>query len=165
MSAGPHLTKTSMILYYADMRIYGSKTISRLKALADPTRLRIVNLLAVRPLCVCSIEQLLGVSQTAASRHLARLQAAGILDSERRAQWVYYSLDEAFVTDHAGLLDYLKREAAEDALLLEDRVRLEGHVEADTLCAADPETSAPDMGSLSSRETTRTKRNTQKEYV
>ncbi|TVQ99268.1 MAG: ArsR family transcriptional regulator [Spirochaetaceae bacterium] len=147
------------------MRIYASTTISRLKALADPTRLRIVNLLAVRPLCVCSIEQVLGVSQTAASRHLARLQAAGILDSERRAQWVYYSLDEGFVTDHAGLLDYLKGEAADDVQLREDGARLEQHVEADTLCAADPEASTPDTVSVLSLETTRTKRNTQKEYV
>ena len=131
------------------MRISTTSTVSRLKALADPTRLRIFNLLTVRTLCVCSIEQVLGVSQTATSRHLARLQAAGVLTSERRAQWVYYSIDERFAIDHAGLLDYLKREAAEDAVLRQDRERLENHVETDTLCAAD----------------NRTTPNKQKEYV
>ena len=134
-----------------------NSTVARLKALADPTRLRIVNLLAVRALCVCSIEQLLGVSQTAASRHLARLQAAGILDSERRAQWVYYSLDERFASHHADLLDYLRREADEDAQLREDRARLDEYVEADTLCAADPASATAGV--------TRRTMNTQKEYV
>ena len=134
-----------------------------MKALADPTRLRIINLLAAQPLCVCSIEQVLCVSQTAASRHLARLQSAGVLESERRAQWVYYSLDEHFVIDHAGLLDYLKQAAAEEAQLRQDRARLEEHIKADSLCESTVGSAMEPAGEVVVP--SRTTRNKQKEYV
>ena len=67
-----------------------------LKALADPTRLRIVGLLAQRELCVCDLEQLLGVSQSMTSHHLGVLRRAGLLlqrREERDARWVYYRLN------------------------------------------------------------------------
>jgi ArsR family transcriptional regulator len=67
-----------------------------LKVLADPTRLRIVGLLAQRELCVCDIEQLLGVSQSMTSHHLGVLRRAGLLlqrREERDARWVYYRLN------------------------------------------------------------------------
>ena len=116
------------------MRISSEATSSLLKALSDPTRLRIVNLLTEAKLCVCSIEQVLGISQTAASRHLARLQAVGILSSERRAQWVYYSIDQRFSRDHAPLLQYLRTAAQSDLQLVEDQRRLQRHASDETLC-------------------------------
>lgn len=67
-----------------------------LKVLADPTRLRIVGLLAQRELCVCDLEQLLGVSQSMTSHHLGVLRRAGLLlqrREERDARWVYYRLN------------------------------------------------------------------------
>ena len=66
-----------------------------LKALADPTRLRIVGLLAQRELCVCDLELLLGASQSMTSHHLGVLRRAGLLlqrREERDARWVYYRL-------------------------------------------------------------------------
>ena len=69
-----------------------------LKALADDNRIRILNLLRNDELCVCDIEAVLGIKQSNASRHLNRLKVAGIIDSEKKSQWVYYRLkDDTFV--------------------------------------------------------------------
>jgi ArsR family transcriptional regulator, arsenate/arsenite/antimonite-responsive transcriptional repressor len=69
-----------------------------LKALADDNRIRILNLLRNDELCVCDIEVVLGIKQSNASRHLNRLKIAGIIDSEKKSQWVYYRLkDDTFV--------------------------------------------------------------------
>lgn len=116
------------------MQINGVSEATLLKALADPTRLRIVNLLGSNPLCVCNIEKVLKISQTAASRHLARLQLAGILDSERRAQWVYYSISPTFLQRHALLMEYLEREFREDPQMIRDREHHALQEEAGSLC-------------------------------
>lgn len=63
-----------------------------LKALSDETRLRIVNLLYEKELCVCDITEALKITQTKASRHLNYLKNAGMVSDRKHAQWVYYSL-------------------------------------------------------------------------
>ncbi len=64
-----------------------------LGALAEPTRLRIVAiLLHVEEICGCDVEAVLGTTQSRASRHLATLHAAGIVEDERRGAWVYHRL-------------------------------------------------------------------------
>jgi ArsR family transcriptional regulator, arsenate/arsenite/antimonite-responsive transcriptional repressor len=64
------------------------------RALGDETRLRMVALLAHGELCVCHLEQALGLSQPNASRHLAILRAAGVVDHRRDGSWIYYRLAE-----------------------------------------------------------------------
>lgn len=65
------------------------------KALADPHRVRIVNLLANagEPVCVCDITETVGLSQPTISFHLKKLVASGLLDREKRGTWAYYSLN------------------------------------------------------------------------
>lgn len=60
--------------------------------LCDETRLRIVHLLAQSPLCVCHLQDILGLSQVAASKHLAYLRQRGLVESRRHQQWRIYSL-------------------------------------------------------------------------
>lgn len=62
-----------------------------LKALSDETRLRIINLLYTKELCVCDIVETLKITQTKASRHLQYLKNAGLVEDRKHAQWVYYS--------------------------------------------------------------------------
>lgn len=62
------------------------------KALADPTRLRIVGLLARRDLCVCDLTEVLSLPQSTVSRHMAILKGAGIVSDTRQGKWVHYSL-------------------------------------------------------------------------
>ena len=70
-----------------------TRALSRLfKALGDETRLRIVALLAQGELCVCHLEAALQLTQPTASRHLATLRAAGVVEPRRQGTWVYYRL-------------------------------------------------------------------------
>lgn len=64
------------------------------KALGDPHRVQIVNLLASRgrALCVCEFTEPLGVGQPTVSHHLKRLTAVGLLRREQHGRWAYYSL-------------------------------------------------------------------------
>jgi DNA-binding transcriptional ArsR family regulator len=68
----------------------------RLKALADPTRLRMLDLLAdqsahqPRPLCVCDITRQFPQNQPTISHHLRILREAGLVDCEKRGVWAYY---------------------------------------------------------------------------
>ena len=62
------------------------------KALADETRLRILNLLYERELCVCDVMAVLDITQSKASRHLIALKRVGLLSDRREAQWIHYSL-------------------------------------------------------------------------
>ena len=66
------------------------------KALADPSRVRVLNLLAVsdEPVCVCNLTELLGVAQPTVSFHMKKLMDAGLLQREQRGVWAYYSLRE-----------------------------------------------------------------------
>lgn len=69
------------------------RPVSRLfKALGDETRLRMVALLTHGELCVCHLEAALGLSQPTASRHLAVLRHAGVVEQRRDGRWVYYLL-------------------------------------------------------------------------
>src|SRR5215216_1061344 len=65
------------------------------KALADPHRVKIINLLAtsLEPVCVCEFTAPLGVSQPTVSHHLKQLMDAGLLEREQRSTWAYYSLN------------------------------------------------------------------------
>jgi ArsR family transcriptional regulator len=64
------------------------------RALADPTRLRIMGLLVTGEVCVCHIHESLGIPQPTASRHLAYLRKAGLVDTRRDGLWVYYRLTD-----------------------------------------------------------------------
>lgn len=63
-----------------------------LKALAEPARWRIVERLSVEELCVCHLVEELGLAQPLVSHHLKVLREAGVVESERFRQWVYYRL-------------------------------------------------------------------------
>jgi ArsR family transcriptional regulator, arsenate/arsenite/antimonite-responsive transcriptional repressor len=71
-------------------------TASLFKALSDPTRVRIVNLLAgsPEPVCLCDINSGFELSQPTLSHHLKKLVAAGLLTREQRGTWAFYSINE-----------------------------------------------------------------------
>jgi ArsR family transcriptional regulator, arsenate/arsenite/antimonite-responsive transcriptional repressor len=62
------------------------------RALADPTRLRLLNLIGNQEICVCYFVEILGLSQPKISRHLAYLRKAGIVSSRRDGKWMHYRL-------------------------------------------------------------------------
>lgn len=63
------------------------------KGLSDPVRLRIAHLLCQRgELCVCHLTEALALPQSTVSRHLNTLKSCGLVEAERRGQWVYYQM-------------------------------------------------------------------------
>lgn len=62
------------------------------QALADPTRLRLLNLIADREICVCYLVEVLASPQPKISRHLAYLRNAGIATARRDGKWMHYRL-------------------------------------------------------------------------
>jgi ArsR family transcriptional regulator len=77
------------------------------KALADPHRVKIVNLLATSPdpVCVCEFTGPLGLSQPTVSHHLKKLMAAGLLEREQRGTWAYYTLNRDTLGRLAAVAD------------------------------------------------------------
>lgn len=64
------------------------------KALADVTRLRILGLLLTGEVCVCDIHESLKIPQPKASRHLAYLRNAGLVETRRQGLWIHYRIAE-----------------------------------------------------------------------
>jgi ArsR family transcriptional regulator len=63
-----------------------------LKALADVTRLRILKFIMVREMCVCEIMIALGLTQPTTSHHLGILKNVGLIKSQKKGKWAYYSI-------------------------------------------------------------------------
>ena len=74
------------------------------KALSDETRLRMLNILTEQECCVCEVMQVLGISQTRASRNLKILEEAGFLQARRDGTWVYYSVNDDSAKNFAAAL-------------------------------------------------------------
>ncbi|HXG75266.1 MAG TPA: metalloregulator ArsR/SmtB family transcription factor [Gaiellaceae bacterium] len=81
-------------------------TAALFRALSDPARVRIVNLLARNEsVCVCDLTPAVGLSQPTVSHHLKKLVQAGLLRRAQRGVWAYYSLDREALRRAAGVLD------------------------------------------------------------
>ena len=78
---------------------------ARFKALADPTRVAIINCLsAAEEVCVCSLTETFELSQPTISHHLKVLREAGLVESSRRGTWAYYRLVPEAVAALRGAL-------------------------------------------------------------
>ena len=82
-----------------------------LKALAEPVRWQILERLAAEELCVCHLVDDLGVAQPLVSHHLKVLRQAGLVESDRFRQWVYYRLSPGAVAAVASELLGMARSA------------------------------------------------------
>ena len=95
------------------------------QALGDPTRLRILNLLAAGDLCVCYFVEILGDPQPKISRHLAYLRRAGVVDARREGKWIHYRLARPADETRARVLDATLGAIAGDRQMQRDRLALE----------------------------------------
>jgi ArsR family transcriptional regulator, arsenate/arsenite/antimonite-responsive transcriptional repressor len=77
------------------------------KTLADPARVRAVNLLATsgEPVCICELIEPLGLSQPTVSHHMKKLLQAGLVEREQRGKWAYFSLNRDAVEKLAAVAD------------------------------------------------------------
>jgi ArsR family transcriptional regulator len=77
------------------------------RALADPARVRILNVLATcgEPVCICNLVDPLDLSQPTVSHHMKKLVDAGLVEREQRGKWAYFTLNDEAVERLAAVAD------------------------------------------------------------
>ena len=100
------------------------------RALADRTRLRIINLMGNQEVCVCFFVEILKTNQPKISRHLAYLRRAGIVAARRDGIWMHYRLATPKDENAARVLQEVRAWLAKDNVMAQDLKRL------DKICCA-----------------------------
>ena len=93
-------------------------------ALADPTRLRLLNLMNGREVCVCYFVEILKQGQPKISRQLAYLRRAGIVQARREGKWMHYRIEPPADPRAASILDATLKSFATDGNMQTDLARL-----------------------------------------
>ena len=94
------------------------------KALADRTRLRVINLIGEEEVCVCFFVEVLKTNQPKISRHLAYLRRAGLVSTRREGKWMHYRVVEPPDSRAAQIFREVRTWLANDATMQHDRSRL-----------------------------------------
>src|SRR4030095_4103368 len=94
------------------------------RALADRTRLRLLNLMGRDEVCVCYFVEVLRTQQSKISRHLAYLRRAGIVGARREGKWMHYRIVEPSDPRAAEVLKNIREWLANDREMQRDRSRL-----------------------------------------
>lgn len=94
------------------------------RALADHTRLRLLNLMDETEVCVCYFVEVLHINQPKISRHLAYLRRAGVVAVRREGKWMHYRIIEPRDRHAARIFKEVRAWLKEDALMQRDRERL-----------------------------------------
>ena len=95
------------------------------KALADQTRLRLINLIGDDEVCVCFFVEVLKINQPKISRHLAYLRRAGVVSARREGKWIHYRLVEPPDPHAASIFREVRAALPNDPAMKNDRARLE----------------------------------------
>jgi ArsR family transcriptional regulator len=93
-------------------------------ALADPTRLRLLNLMNGREVCVCYFVEILKQGQPKISRHLAYLRRAGIVEARREGKWMHYRIERPADSRAVWILDAALKSFETDRDMQADLARL-----------------------------------------
>lgn len=94
------------------------------KALADRTRLRLLNLIGDDEICVCFFVEVLGTNQPKISRHLAYLRKAGVVSGRRDGKWIHYRVVEPPDEHAANVFREVRSWLRNDSSMQLDRARL-----------------------------------------
>jgi ArsR family transcriptional regulator len=95
------------------------------KALADKTRLRLLNLMASGEVCVCFFVEVLGTNQPKISRHLAYLRRAGVVAARREGKWMHYRIATPENAHAARVFSEVMTWLGEDREMQRDRARMQ----------------------------------------
>ena len=100
------------------------------KALADRTRLRLLNLMGGGEICVCFLVEVLKTNQPKISRHLAYLRRAGVVEARREGKWMHYRVEAPADPHAARVFAEVLAWLGEEREMQKDRARME------TICCA-----------------------------
>ncbi len=116
-----------------------NKFVKVFKALGEPTRLKILKLLSIRPMYVCELESVLQMSQPRISQHLRTMKEAGLITEKKEAQRVFYSLQKDYIDKNfKNMINFLHADLAELPEFKEECLRF-NQLDSDTdilLCKA-----------------------------
>ena len=96
------------------------------KALADPTRVRIIAILRSGEVCVCELADALGIPQSSLSTHLQCLRAAGVVGASKKGTWAYYAIEDWALRVLDGMDVHFNSSA--DPVLVRDQQRLQARL-------------------------------------
>jgi ArsR family transcriptional regulator len=106
------------------VRSRSSDLVPLFAALVDRTRLRLLNLIAGREVCVCYLVEVLRQSQPKISRHLAYLRKAGVVAARREGKWMHYRIQRPEGAAITSILDTVLESLKSDREMQSDLTRL-----------------------------------------
>lgn len=96
-----------------------------MKALSDPSRVKIVKMLQHKEMCVCEIREAIGIAQSTASKHLKLLEEAGLVTYRKDGLWVNYALSDGSDNPYAAsMLGNIRHWLEDDADVTKVCVRI-----------------------------------------
>ena len=107
-----------------------------MKALSDPNRVRIVKLLGVKRLCVCELQDLIGLAQSTVSKHLKVLEEAGLVDYHKEGSWIIYRLTAGEESIYAETMLSNLKDWLDDEPQLQEMISRLPSVDRVRICAA-----------------------------
>jgi ArsR family transcriptional regulator len=107
-----------------------------MKALSDPSRVKIIKMLGKKELCVCEITAILGLAQPTVSKHLKVLEDAGLVQSRKEGLWVNYRLGEKHESPYgAAMLQHMAQWLSQDRAIQKALAKIE-KVDREKICAS-----------------------------
>lgn len=91
------------------------------RAIADPTRMRMLKLLEGKELCVCDIMGVMGLGQSTASKHLGILKNAGLVESRKEGTWSYYRVPGKARANNKDFLEFVASRINDDPQIKKDK--------------------------------------------
>lgn len=110
------------------------KFIKVMKALSDPSRIKILKMLQHRVMCVCEIQSALGTAQSTASKHLKILEEAGLITYIKEGLWVNYALSDGRDNPYAASLIGNLKHWLEDEQEIKALVEKLPEIRRETIC-------------------------------
>jgi len=104
------------------------------KALSDSNRIRIIEMITDKAMCVCEITSILGLATSTVSKHLSILRDAGIIEDEKDGKWVNYRLKSPAANEYVQHLLFLMKNWVRDIEIVEQDRTTSGSVDRNQLC-------------------------------
>lgn len=105
-----------------------------MKALSDPSRVRLVKILEHKPLCVCELQNLVGLAQSTVSKHMRILEEAGLVDFNKEGSWIIYRLTRGEDSEYARVMLENLQDWLSDDETLQDMIARLPQVDRERIC-------------------------------
>ncbi|MBW1974438.1 MAG: winged helix-turn-helix transcriptional regulator [Deltaproteobacteria bacterium] len=106
-----------------------------MKALSDPNRVKIIKMLSRRQLCVCELQEALGIAQPTVSKHLRILEEAGLVDKEKEGLWINYKLADGSNSPYAATMLGNLKHWLDDDPEIKELLNKVPHLDRNAICA------------------------------